>query len=61
MSGQGKMVSGGIEYLKGKLQRAVGKLTGNRGMQAKGYMNQGKGGAKYGVGKTEKRVDDLTK
>ncbi len=61
MAGFGKQVSGAIQYIKGKLQRKAGDLTGNNKMKAKGYMNQGKGGVKYEAGKAEGAIDDMTK
>jgi uncharacterized protein YjbJ (UPF0337 family) len=61
MSGTGKKVAGGVQYVKGKLQRALGKLTGNRSMQARGWGNQAAGGTKYGVGRAQDAVDDVTR
>ena len=61
MSAMRKMVAGAVDYIRGKLQRAIGQRTGNRKLQAKGYVSQGKGAAKYGSGKAEKAVDDLKK
>ncbi len=61
MSGKGRMVSGAIDYIKGKLQRMVGDLTGSKKTKAKGYMNQAKGGVKYETGKAQKAIDDLKK
>jgi uncharacterized protein YjbJ (UPF0337 family) len=52
MSSAGKKAAGGIEYIRGKLLRAWGKITGNRSMQAKG-------GARYEVGKAQRKADDL--
>lgn len=59
MSGTGKQISGAFEYLKGKLQRAMGSRTGNRSMQARGMGNQAKGGATYETGKVQKKGEDL--
>lgn len=59
MSGKRNRALGAIEYVKGKLQRAVGKHTGNRSMQAKGWGVQAKGGARYEAGKVQDAADDL--
>ncbi len=59
MSGEMKKASGGFEYVKGKIQRWLGKTTGNRSMQAKGFGNQAKGGVKYEAGDIQGKVDKL--
>jgi uncharacterized protein YjbJ (UPF0337 family) len=53
MSSRGNQAAGAIEYIKGKLERVMGKRTGNRSMQAKGVGHQARGGARYEAGKAE--------
>lgn len=59
MSATENKAAGAIEYIKGKLQRLVGKQTGNRSMQAKGVGHQAKGGVRYEAGKAQGAADDL--
>ena len=61
MSGTGKQAKGGMEYLKGKIQWMVGKLTHNRSMQARGVGHQAKGGATYETGKAQGAMHKFTK
>jgi uncharacterized protein YjbJ (UPF0337 family) len=49
-----------MEYVKGKLQVALGKQTGNRTTQAKGMGHEVKGGARYEAGKAQGSIKDLT-
>jgi uncharacterized protein YjbJ (UPF0337 family) len=58
MSGTGKQAGGALEYLKGKMQRIVGGMTGDKSMRARGMGHQAKGGAKYETGKVQNKVDD---
>lgn len=59
MSGEMKKAGGGFEYVKGKVQRWLGGLTGDRSMQAKGFGNQAKGAAKYETGDIQGKVGKL--
>ncbi len=59
MSGEKMKAGGAGEYLKGKLQRALGRLTGKRSLQAKGLGSQAKGAAKYESGNIEGKIEDL--
>jgi uncharacterized protein YjbJ (UPF0337 family) len=61
MSGMSNHAAGAMEYIKGKLQRVVGKHTGDRSMQMKGFGNQSKGGGRYEAGKAEGAFNDLKK
>jgi uncharacterized protein YjbJ (UPF0337 family) len=61
MSGTGKMSSGAIEYLKGKLQWMIGKMTGSYKTRARGVGHQIKGGAKYETGKAERNLKRSSK
>jgi uncharacterized protein YjbJ (UPF0337 family) len=56
MSASGHKGAGAIEYIKGKLQRIIGKQTGNRSTQAKGFGHQAKGGARYEAGKARGKM-----
>lgn len=56
MSATGRTVSGAVEYIKGKLQRMMGKATGSKRTQLKGMGNQAKGGAKYESGKAQRKI-----
>jgi uncharacterized protein YjbJ (UPF0337 family) len=56
VSGTRNKVAGAIEYLRGKMERLVGKHTGNRSAQIKGTGRQARGGARYGVGKAEDKL-----
>lgn len=59
MSSKGNQAAGAMEYIKGKLQRTIGKHTGDRSMQARGVGNQAKGGARYEAGKAEGAIQNL--
>jgi uncharacterized protein YjbJ (UPF0337 family) len=50
---------GGMEKLKGKLEKGIGKLKGDRGLETKGTAHEAKGNVQKGVGETERKVDDL--
>lgn len=56
MSARGKKVTGAIEYIRGKLERAMGRATGSRSAQARGIGHQVKGGSKYEAGKAQDKV-----
>src|SRR5579883_275304 len=43
----------------GKIQAAMGKLTGKRGMQARGTGRQAGGSMQEGLGKAERKADDV--
>jgi uncharacterized protein YjbJ (UPF0337 family) len=43
----------------GKIQEAMGKLTGKRGMQARGTGRQAGGSIQEGMGKAERKADDV--
>jgi uncharacterized protein YjbJ (UPF0337 family) len=51
-----KKVTGAIEYLKGKLQRSVGRRKGDRPAQAKGFGRQAKGGIRYKTGEAQGKM-----
>jgi uncharacterized protein YjbJ (UPF0337 family) len=59
MGSKTNQAAGAMEYIKGKLQRVVGKHTGDRSMQMKGMGNQAKGGGRYEMGKAEGKLDNL--
>jgi uncharacterized protein YjbJ (UPF0337 family) len=59
MSATKNKVAGAYNYVKGKLMRSLGKHTDDRSMQARGWATEGKGAARYGVGKSEDAVNDL--
>jgi len=52
MQGDKNRAGGGMEKLKGKVEKGMGKLTGDRSMEAKGNIQQG-------VGRAERDADDL--
>jgi len=56
MGATGNKVSGAIEYIKGKLQRTVGRQTGDRSTQAKGFGHQAKGGTRYKAGEAQGKM-----
>jgi uncharacterized protein YjbJ (UPF0337 family) len=54
-------VAGAIEYIRGKLQQAVGRQTGDQSAQAKGLGHRAKGGARYKTGEGQGKIKDKTK
>jgi uncharacterized protein YjbJ (UPF0337 family) len=53
-----KELSGTADEVKGKVEKTVGKVTGNERTQAHGEAEEMKGKAKRGVGHVEKGVKD---
>jgi len=47
---------GKVQDLSGRVKTAVGRKTGNRRMQASGYMDRAKGTAKQVPGKVKRTV-----
>lgn len=47
---------GSINKAQGKLLAGLGKLTGNRTMQAKGKAKQAQGDAQHGLGKIQDAI-----
>jgi uncharacterized protein YjbJ (UPF0337 family) len=47
---------GKIDQAKGKVKQAVGDLTGNDKLKAKGKVDEAVGGAKTAIGGAEKKV-----
>jgi len=50
---------GMVNKWSGKFQQAMGKLTGKRGMQAKGTGRQAGSATQEGLGKAERKADDI--
>ncbi|HLZ21680.1 MAG TPA: CsbD family protein [Ktedonobacterales bacterium] len=59
MQGDKNTAAGGMEKVKGKLQKGLGKLTGDRSMQAEGTGRETKGDIQQRIGNAERNADDL--
>ena len=53
-------IEGAVKTATGKVQKQVGKLTGNTEMQAKGQVKVAKGKAQQVLGDAKKLVQDAT-
>ncbi|MFF6791855.1 uncharacterized protein YjbJ (UPF0337 family) [Streptomyces filamentosus] len=51
------MAKSGMEKGKGKVKETVGKVTGNRRMEAEGKADQAKGAAREAAEKTREQAD----
>jgi len=59
-SGDSDRLGGKGEELKGRVQEAVGDLTGNEDQQVEGQANQGQGKLDQAKGDVKNVVSDLT-
>ncbi|MGE5359610.1 MAG: CsbD family protein [Bacteroidales bacterium] len=54
-----EQVGGKAENLKGKFKEGVGKLTGDKELEAEGQVDQGEGKVRDKVGKTGRAISDM--
>ncbi len=57
--GTADSLKGNIKEATGKAQEGLGKVTGNRDMEAEGKDKQLEGNVQQGMGKVERKTDDI--
>lgn len=60
-SGRQNEAEGKATETKGKIESAIGDVTGNDNKQAEGRADQAKGGVQKDVGKAQQKVDSAVK
>lgn len=54
-------IKGAAQKIKGSIEKTVGRLTGNRKLEAEGHVDKVIGSARDGVGKAKDAVRDTVK
>ena len=54
-------IKGAAQKIKGSIEKTVGRLTGNKKLEAEGVVDNAVGSAREGIGKGKDAVRDIAK
>ena len=54
-------IKGAAQKIKGSIEKTVGRLTGNKKLEAEGVVDKAVGSAREGIGKGKDAVRDIAK